>query len=320
MDFFAIHVHISERLCNFACMKLTIIIPVYRTASTLDRCLESVVSQSFRDIQVILVDDASPDECPALCDVWTQRDHRIQVIHRQRNGGLSAARNAGLAKARGEYVTFIDSDDTLAPDTYSELFQVLTIHPDYDLLEYPVYEHYGNPRRQRILRFGQSRSYQDWKEYWLREEGYRHCYAVNKVYRKELFKDLSFPEGKKFEDVWLMPSILRRCRTIATTSVGLYYYYDNPSGITHTTDAKAQKDLLDASLLHLSLVEDAAAYLAVVNIALDYYDLSGHTVTLPPCRYTHHWKLRIIKLFGFNTLCLLSHTLHLLIFKTRLKK
>ena len=115
-------------------MKLSIIIPVYRVEATLNRCVESVTNQSFDDFEVILVDDGSPDKCPQMCDEWAQKDPRITVIH-QTNAGLSAARNAGIDRAQGDYLTFVDSDDFIGTETLGEVVEQLD---DNDILEYPV--------------------------------------------------------------------------------------------------------------------------------------------------------------------------------------
>lgn len=98
-------------------MKLSVVIPVFCVESTLDRCVESVLAQDVDDMEVILVDDGSPDDCPRLCDEWAKRDSRISVIHKS-NGGLSDARNAGLDVACGQYITFVDSDDWLLSNTW----------------------------------------------------------------------------------------------------------------------------------------------------------------------------------------------------------
>ena len=154
-------------------VKLSVIIPVYCVEATLERCLQSVVGQTFRDIEVILVDDGSPDGCPQLCDEWAARDSRISVIH-QRNRGLSAARNAGLDAAQGEWVTFADSDDFLDTDTYALL---MAQADDCDLLEYPFYWHYGSAEQQ--LRLTTAETYDDAADYWLRGHAYEHTYAWN---------------------------------------------------------------------------------------------------------------------------------------------
>ena len=130
-------------------MKLSVIIPVYRVESTLERCVKSIVGQSYRDLEIILVDDGSPDRCPQMCDDWAARDSRIRVIHKQ-NGGLSDARNAAIERATGDYLTFVDSDDFIAKDTYAPLMDILLEHNDIDMLEYPVFWHYGSTEQQRL--------------------------------------------------------------------------------------------------------------------------------------------------------------------------
>lgn len=100
---------------------ITVVVPVYNVEKYLDECVESIVNQTYRDLEIILVEDGSPDNCPGLCDAWAKRDGRIRVIH-QENKGLGAARNAGLAIAQGEYIAFADSDDWLAPDMYRQLY------------------------------------------------------------------------------------------------------------------------------------------------------------------------------------------------------
>lgn len=129
-------------------MKLSIIIPIYKTQDTLDRCIGSILRQSFTDYELLLVDDGSPDECPRLCDEYAQKDQRISVIHKE-NGGLSNARNAGIEQAKGEYITFIDSDDAIEEDTLQLLVDELEEHPYIDVLEYPIKERIGNPNREK---------------------------------------------------------------------------------------------------------------------------------------------------------------------------
>ena len=101
-------------------MKFSIIVPIYKVEEYLDRCVESLIRQTEKDIEIILVDDGSPDSCPAMCDEWAKKDERIRVVHKE-NGGLSDARNAGLNIATGEYVLFVDSDDYVAENACESL-------------------------------------------------------------------------------------------------------------------------------------------------------------------------------------------------------
>ena len=107
--------------------KVSVIVPVYKVEKFLDRCVESLVGQTLEDIEIILVDDGSPDECPRLCDEWANRDDRIKVVHKA-NGGLGFARNSGIEVATGEFIGFVDSDDYVDPKMYETLYRAATEH------------------------------------------------------------------------------------------------------------------------------------------------------------------------------------------------
>ena len=198
---------------TFAAMKLSVIIPVYRVEATLNRCLESVLAQNVEDMEVILVDDGSPDNSPVMCDEWAVKDVRICVIHKI-NGGLSDARNAGLDIAKGEYVTFVDSDDYLLPDTYGPLLNMIGT---CDIIEFSVAD--------RLTL--QDCCYDDMSKYWLESQAYSHAYAWNKIYRRSLFDGIYFPKGEIFEDVIMLPKLLRQAQRVMTTSKGFYCYHCN---------------------------------------------------------------------------------------------
>ena len=102
--------------------KISVIVPVYEVEAYLDRCVQSIVDQTYTNLEIVLVDDGSPDNCGAMCDAWAEKDSRIRVIH-QENGGLSAARNAGLAVATGDLIGFVDSDDYVSGDMYQLLWE-----------------------------------------------------------------------------------------------------------------------------------------------------------------------------------------------------
>lgn len=307
-------------LCN---MKLSIVIPVYQVADTLPRCLDSIANQSFRDWQGILVDDASTDGSSEICDDYVKQDRRFQVVHLKRNKGLSNARNIGISKARGEYITFIDSDDYIADESFKTLFEILNTHPDYDFLEYPINEHYGS-KKKHLLQF-QRKEYTDMIAYWIEGEAYKHTYACNKIYKKEVFKGVKYP-GKAFEDVFTLPAILKNCRRVATTDVGLYYYCFNPKGITETANGKDLAHLLEAHTRAISNIQrklrrrrhknqteyDMKDYYAhVLNIQLDVYRARG-TISkyFPILPYKHTFKLKLLHLFGLKRLCKLHKIFH----------
>jgi len=294
-------------------MTLSIIVPVYRVEATLDRCINSIVQQSFTDYELILVDDGSPDSCPRLCDDWALRDSRIKVIHKQ-NGGLSDARNAGLEQAEGEYVTFVDSDDYVAPETYA---RVMPLVNDCDIVEFPVYRFYGSAR-QSMLHLN-DQLYTDMRTYWLEAQAYAHCYACNKIYRHDLFKNVHFPTGIVFEDVATLPLLLRETKRIRTTGKGCYFYCLNEAGITSTAQGPQLEMLLKS---HLHIIDrwcDDLYYMHVLNIQMDVTELTGHAPTLPyrkvnpltkSLTFTNRIKALALNIIGIDRLCRLNRLTH----------
>ena len=279
-------------------MKLSVIIPVYKVEQTLEQCVESVLHQDFEDMEIILVDDSSPDKCPQMCDSLQEKHPGIRVIHRP-NGGLSAARNTGIAAAKGQYITFIDSDDWLGNNTLRPLMEMLCANPGIDLLEYPI-----DIKQEKCLQLTDCR-YDDSNKYWTATRAYTHTYACNKVYRAALFSEVRFPEGKVFEDVWIIPRILQRASMIATTGSGLYHYRRNPSGITAQAKGCELTSLLEAHLS--SPFPTPLSYL--LNIQLDVFRFTGRII-LPdnlPSDKAESLKDRVKQLLykqiGVNRLC-----------------
>lgn len=325
-------------------MKLSIIIPIYRTEDTLRRCVESIIRQSFTDYELLLIDDESPDNCALICNEYALKDERISVIYKK-NGGLSDARNMGINLAKGDYITFIDSDDAIAENTLQLLINELTESPDIDILEYPVLERIGHPK-EKLLSF-HPKEYEDALSYWLEEKAYHHTYAWNKIYRRTLFANIHFPKGKNFEDALTIPMLIGLVPTdtpplekehihpkIKVTNVGLYLYEWNNQGITATAK---YEDILNLyvghslSLTHLlkkmkgresevlakyrSSLEDFMVQ--ILNILLDLYDLSGKYETTPPLISQVRWlqeqnsiqsyKLKLLNVLGYHQLCKLHH-------------
>lgn len=298
-------------------MQLSVIIPVYRVEHTLRRCVDSILAQCPDNTEVILVDDGSPDSSPQICDDYARADKRVKVIHRT-NGGLGSARNSGIDTATGDYLMFADSDDFLADGTIRNLIETVKKHPEYDFVEFPVYEWYGDPKRQYRLTFTDE-VFTDMDDYWLRCRAYRHTYAWNKIYRSGIFKALRFAENTKFEDAHTLPSILSCCQTVATTPEGLYYYCSNPTGITSTADGEALSQLLEAHVPQFLKLESRYGhkdnnthwlleeyYACLLNIQLDVFRMTGKAPTLPQRHYTSTIKLLSSTLLGIKTLCTLN--------------
>jgi len=225
-------------------MLLTVIIPVYKTEKTLNRCVESVLKQDVSEgMEVILVDDGSPDDCPKLCDAWAEQDKRIRIVH-QENRGLGAARNAGLDIAKGKYVTFVDSDDYLAEDTYPKLLQRLQEQPDVDILEYEI-EMVGGNLSNCIF---SNRKWLFARQYWLQTRAWWHSYACNKIFRRELFEKVRFADNRFCEDMLILVQLLERLPVVATAHLGAYKYVWNDAGLTAMVTANKTRQLLETQI------------------------------------------------------------------------
>lgn len=210
--------------------RISVIVPVYKVEPYLRRCVDSILAQTFTDFELILVDDGSPDNCGAICDEYAAKDARIHVIH-QKNGGLSAARNAGIdwafANSDSQWLSFIDSDDWVHPCFLEYLYRAVSesgssvsacnfIRVEEQQEEYPA------------MPFGYHMEM--WDSFYIADWG-RGVVACCKLYAKELFEGLRYPVGRINEDEFLTYKILERAANVAVLDADLYYYYQNPEGI-----------------------------------------------------------------------------------------
>lgn len=298
-------------------MKLSVIIPVYNVAGTLDRCLESVTRQDYKNMEIILVDDGSTDASGSICEEWAADYTNITVVHKK-NGGLSDARNAGIEIANGDLITFVDSDDFIASGTFISVIKEMC--DNTDVIEYGVMLFYGSDK-ERKLSFDNC-VYTDMTEYWLECQGYAHTYACNKIYRKYVFNETRFPIGKVFEDAHTMSLILHNIQVIQTTNKGMYFYCFNNKGITATAGADEICSLLVAHIDNWDVTADDKYLMHVVNLQVDVYLLDGRKPLLGKCRIKNIKRLSrndrvkaiLLNIIGVYGLCriyrLLSWLLH----------
>ncbi len=223
---------------------LSIIIPVYQVEDYIGPCIESVLIQEINDIEIILVDDGSKDRSGYICDMYAKYDDRIKVIH-QENKGLSAARNKGLDMCRGKYITFLDSDDELHLETLSTNLNILLNDPTIDLLEYPIYIYKG-AKEAKIWRVEYNRISENVAEEWFKSEGYKHSFAWNKIYKRYLWDNLRFPEGKTFEDIYSIVPIIKRVEHYVVSDLGMYYYNAREGSISRSRTTDQYIQILDA--------------------------------------------------------------------------
>ncbi len=215
---------------------ISVIIPVYRVEPYLAQCMETVLGQTHRNLEVILVDDGSPDGCPARCDAYAARDDRVRVIHKA-NGGISDARNAGLDIAKGAYIGFVDSDDWIDYDFYETLYGALR-DGDADIAACGIVKTYADRyRRRRFFDFSRViDGVEATREILLNARMSSH--AWNKLYRRSLFDGLRFPVGRNYEDIYIMHRIFAGARRVAVVSDWKYYYRQRPDSVVYTRSAR----------------------------------------------------------------------------------
>ena len=220
--------------------KISVIVPVYKVEKYLDRCVESVLNQTFSDFELILVDDGSPDNCPALCDQWAEKDSRIRVIHKE-NGGLSDARNAGLDVVSGDWITFVDSDDYIHPQMLQLLFEAAEKH-GVTVSACGYQETSGDPLDLSSVLPAEVHSVPEFFE--------KRCVdatvAWAKLYKASFFDSVRYPLQKLHEDEFVTYRILFSCRKIAFIDSGLYGYFQNNSGIMKSRWNIRRLDMLTA--------------------------------------------------------------------------
>ena len=225
---------------------ISVIVPVYRVEPYLDRCVQSIVDQTYTNLEIILVDDGSPDECPRMCDAWAKRDGRIRVIH-QENGGLSAARNAGMRAATGDYIAFVDSDDWLSRGFIENLHAAADKH---DCEAAGCLFRMDNQKAQnglqestKILRIvDRVTAVGD-----LIEDRIGQM-VWNKLYRRELIADIPFEEGKLHEDEFWSYQVLGRIHRYAEIDYVGYHYFQRPDSIMGKAYVLNRLDALEAKI------------------------------------------------------------------------
>ena len=220
---------------------ISVIVPVYRVEEYLERCVKSILSQTYKNLEVILVDDGSPDQCPAICDACAEKDARVKVIH-QENKGLSGARNAGIDAASGEYLAFVDSDDYVSPHFIEELYQLLQ-----DTGCAIGQCRFSYVKGDGLVEEGDS-AFCIYRGESLMEQLYgpeekATCFVVawNKLYWAELFKEtgIRYPEGRIHEDEATTYRLFHEAKKLAFLDRALYgYYTENGGSITSVFSAK----------------------------------------------------------------------------------
>ena len=232
---------------------ISVIVPVYKVEAYLDKCISSIVQQTYTNLEIILVDDGSPDNSGEICDRWAVNDDRIRVIH-QKNAGGGAARNAALDIVRGEFIAFVDSDDYIAPDMYKYLYGLLIQgadiaecghvdafddnasfdNADAKVVTYAVQEAMTEHIQDRIFR----------QLIW------------NKLYRRELIADIRFPVGNRIDDEFWTYRVIANARRLARSSCNMYAYRQQPGSVMHRAFDMTRLQAVDAKCQRLELLRE----------------------------------------------------------------
>lgn len=222
---------------------ISVIVPVYNVEKYLERCVKTIAAQTYKDLEILLIDDGSTDKSGEMCDDFQQTDSRIKAFHKQ-NGGLSDARNYGIEHSAGEFISFVDSDDYIDEKMLETLHRLITEN-DADLAvcsAMDVFEGKEVTQVKEIKEFNLNKveSY----KYMLRGDGIPS--ACNKLYKRQTVGNVRFPVGKLYEDGFFTPQILKKVEKTAVTSKPMYYYFRRADSITTKPFRKGDLDVIEA--------------------------------------------------------------------------
>lgn len=241
--------------------KISVIVPIYNVEKYLEKCIDSIINQTYSNLEIILVNDGSVDNSKNICDQYAISDKRIKVIHKE-NGGLSDARNYGLNIATGDYVSFIDSDDYIHPMFYEILWKMIEEN-EGDIAQCNFTKYYENNdivnikniefhKQPHILTNIQALDYLT--------SDLNYIVVWNKLYKIELFDHVRFPKGKLHEDEYTTYKVLFKSKKIIVTSIPLYYYLQRTDSITGQKFNLKKLDALDAFIEQISFYKEKKLY------------------------------------------------------------
>lgn len=233
---------------------VSVIIPIFRVEKYINTCIRSVIMQSYKNLEIILVDDGSDDSCPGICDTWAKSDGRIKVIHKK-NGGLAEARNYGLDVAKGEYILFVDGDDYIHKEMIrimietSRRYLANMVCCDFQKVYDNASFEEDIPIENYLLEI------YDYKQALLSLDTLK-VVSWAKLYRKDAIKDLRFPVGRLHEDEFMIHKFIYNCRKIVMLNIKLYYYFQRENSIVHTLTKINIVDAMDAYEDRLRFLDD----------------------------------------------------------------
>lgn len=228
---------------------ISIIVPVYNVEKYLDKCINSILEQTYKDFELILIDDGSTDTSGKICDDYSEKDNRIKAIHKE-NSGLSSARNMGIDMAKGDYIGFIDSDDYISEDMYESLYNdIKKYNADISICSYKEIYDYQQPKNIMYEKNIEVYEGVNILEQLYRSDRVKFIVAWNKLYKKDIFNNLRYEEGKIHEDELIIHKILFKAKRVTYNSNEMYYYLQRYGSIM-------QKEYSISNLSYINALED----------------------------------------------------------------
>lgn len=243
---------------------ISVIVPIYNVEKWLSRCVDSILAQTYKNLEILLVDDGSPDNCGEICDDYAAKDQRVKVIHKP-NGGLSDARNAALDVAKGEYITFVDSDDYVTHDYISSLFSlIIAFDADISIEACHIFEEGQTP----IIHHTKIFKYNMTPQQAISQMFYQKGFDVNawaKLYHRSLFCGIRYPKGQIYEDLQTTFKLMLKSSKIAYANKPVYYYMFRKDSIE---GAPFSEKKMDSALEVFRLMQSYESQLRPVQKAL----------------------------------------------------
>ena len=225
---------------------ISIIVPIYKVEKYLRQCIDSIINQTYSNLEIILVDDGSPDNCGKICDEYVKIDKRIKVIHKE-NGGLSSARNAGLDIATGDYIGFVDSDDYIDKNMYEELINSINkYNSDIAVCTFS----FKNKYRNKVVNyFNEEYLFKDKDKFIEAKDGKRRINpnAWTKLYKRKIFDNIRYPEGLIYEDSYVIYDIMNIADSVSYVPKPLYYYRERKNSVSKDKSGKCLDQVIALS-------------------------------------------------------------------------
>lgn len=314
-------------------VQVTVIVPVFNVKKYLSECLDSILAQTFQNIELILIDDGSTDGSQIICDEYARKDSRITVIHKE-NGGVSDARNVGISRAKGDYICFVDSDDIVAP-TYIQVLYETAIKDGVGIVmcNYHVFKDgeaipsdIATKQHEKLVIT--EKEMED--ESFSAENTVKLVIPINKIYKKSLFDKVKYPSGKIHEDAYVYHRLLNEVKQVILVPDVLYYYRKRADSITNSRfTTKELEDSMGAVIDRIDFYKEQGNQ-RLVDIAIDGYlyflwrnidimkkdDIKDYKVLIKPYIKIFREKIRLLKVSKDYPLKKLLKMYYIAYFKT----